>query len=175
MAKRITLELSDARFDKLSALVRVSYPNACILWIDQVENATLEGDFENRKKELDASGEKYTKMQLFHGTNSALIDTICYTGFDPSKNVRSAYGYGTYFAKHASYSRSYTNSDGDAISYMFIADVLIGNMYHESVPSKTSGPFRTRVDNVSNPSIFVVPYHDATYPRFVLAFHKNAS
>lgn len=44
-------------------------------------------------------------MPLFHGTSDALINTIANNGFDPTKNINAAVGYG---------------------SYMFLADVLIG-------------------------------------------------
>ena len=58
------------------------------------------------------------------------------------------------------------------MSYVFLCDVLIGKM------SIGSGAVQVKedcnVDNLSHPTIFCVPYDDAIFPTYCIAFHKNA-
>ena len=53
--------------------------------------------------------------RLFHGTKQVIVDAICQQGFDWRLNgsaVGTLYGKGSYFAKEAKYSASYTDSRG---------------------------------------------------------------
>ena len=170
---RTPIYMTDKRFDEISAKVRLSYPNACILFIDEVNNFELNEAYNNRKQQIVEKRNEVTEMQLFHGTHADLIDKIAQEGFDPKKSVVAAFGPGTYFATTAKYSFHYMKStDRSGISYMFLADVLIGKkvFYHHGIAD-----FDNYVDNLNTPSIIVSPYHDGAFPRYVIAFHKNAS
>jgi poly [ADP-ribose] polymerase 10/14/15 len=114
------------------------------------------------------------EMQLFHGTNEHLINVIANEGFDPTKNTRAAYGYGTYFAKNASYSSNYmqTSTKNSGITYMFLADVLVGKLDKYKLAYNTG--YDNNVDNLTNPTIITTPYANGAYPRYIIAFHKNA-
>jgi hypothetical protein len=97
---------------------------------------------------------------MFHGTNEKNITPIITNGFDPKLNVRAVYGPGVYFAKNADYSRAYMFSEkkGEP-TYMFLADVLIGTI---------------GVDNHQGPNMITTVYDDGAFPRYLVAFHKEA-
>lgn len=169
---RTPIYMTDPRFDEISAKVRNSYPNACILFIDEINNINLYEAYNNRKNEIETKRGQVTEMQLFHGTHAHLIDKIAAEGFDPSKSAVAAFGSGTYFATTAAYSFNYMKTtDKTGISYMFLADVLIG----KKIRNGESQDFDNYVDNPNAPSIIVSPYGDGCFPRYVIAFHKNAS
>jgi hypothetical protein len=114
-------------------------------------------------------------LELFHGTKEKSIQSIISNGFICGMNQVSAYGRGTYFATTATYSKSYMDVGRDGISYMFIADVLVG----ECAPGIQNGVLNTAIhDNFVNskytPSIYVTPYDDGAYPGTIVAFHKDA-
>lgn len=173
---RTTLELSDKTYDVLSNLVTESYKNACILWIDEIDNPVLYSEFIKKKEELSELRKSVPNTKLlFHGTSIDLIDKICLEGFDPTYNRNSAFGLGTYFASNASYSYNYCCGTKDEISYMFIAEVLIGNsIVISGSQSIDTTKYDTSVNNLKEPSIFVSPYKYGTYPKYVMAFYKNA-
>ena len=84
------------------------------------------------------------------------------------------YGLGTYFARDARYSFSYMKPGKDDISYMFVADVIVGTMWEGKPNARIPSTFDTAVDSPSKPSIFVTPYRYGAYPKYVIAFHKSA-
>jgi hypothetical protein len=168
---QVPLPMSDKRFDQIYEMIQKSYPNACILYIDEVFNSNLLSYYDDQRKNMnDFKCEK----QLFHGTSESAIQSIVDNGFDPTMNKSAAYGYGTYFAVNAKYSSNYMRSN-NPVTHMFLADVLIGKL--------VTGQRRTQdniytwdnnVDNLSNPTIYTTPYHGGAYPRYIIAFHKNA-
>ena len=162
--------MSDKRFNVISDQIYKSYPNACILYIDEVKNDSLLAAYIAKKEELSQFGPVVEK-QLFHGTYNEIIKLIINNGFDPTKNVTSAFGYGTYFAVDASYSFNYMKSK-EEITYMFLADVLVGRVT-SNMPKGTTG-WDNNVDYLKKPTIYTTPYPDGAYPRYIIAFHKNA-
>ena len=169
------VEMKEHIYDTISKRIRESFPNSCIVWIEENENTHLYSAYEARKKEI-AKVSSINEMQWFHGTREENITKISIEGFDPTFNKASAYGKGTYFAKNASYSNSYMVPNAQGISFMFLCDVLMGkpcmgspghiidvNLYHSAV------------DNFHGPSILVTPLADASYPRYIIAFHKDAN
>jgi hypothetical protein len=158
--------MSDKRYDQIYERIQESYPNACMLYIDEVINEPLLCAYKTRKEKLKAE-----EKQLFHGTSDNLIDVIAEMGFDPTKNKVAVYGYGVYFAKNAQYSFNYMKSaDTNDISYMFIANIIIGKVKYNL--SEDDGD--TYVDNVRTPTIFCMPLKEQTLPKYLVAFHKNA-
>jgi hypothetical protein len=159
--------MSDKRYDQIYERIQESYPNACVLYIDEVINEPLLCAYKTQKEQLKAE-----EKQLFHGTSDNLINIISEMGFDPTKNKAAVYGYGVYFAKNARYSFTYMKSEGE-VSYMFLADVLVGRLTTGKRRSETYN-WDNNVDNITNPSIYTTPYPDGAYPRYIIAFHKNA-
>ncbi len=147
--------MSDPRYADIEQKVLSSYPNACLLYIDEVVNPVLYEKFLKRKELI-----KATDVQMFHGTHERNIPLIVKNGFDPKLNVRALYGPGVYFAKNADYSKDYmTSRCSNEPTFMFLADVLKGKI---------------GVDNYQGPDILTTVYPDGSFPRYVIAFHKNA-
>jgi len=143
------IDLSDYRFEEIVIRVSKSYPNSCIVSIQEISNPELLARFEKA-----TIGQK-TRL-LFHGTKLSCITSIIKEGFRSELNVSSALGKGTYFAQDSSYSWQYTRNDtsiSKEIAYMFLADVL--------------------VPEGSRPDIIVQPNDHHCYPRYVIAFHKK--
>lgn len=169
------ISMSDKRYDEITELVTNSYKNACILFIDEVDNPTLQEQYDQYKRELAEKRKgNIREIQAFHGTHAKYITIISDEGFDPNKNVTSAYGKGTYFAKDANYSQQYMKStDSKEISYMFLAKIALGKCV-VGPGQYSSQDFDNYVDNQENPKIFVCPYKYAAYPQYVIGFYKNA-
>ena len=163
--------MSDTRFSEISDRIRESCPNACVLYIDEVINESLLDSFNQLQQ-----SRPFEIKQLFHGTSNDCIHSIASTGFDPTKNKTSAYGYGTYFAKNAGYSFNYMRSEQkNDITYMFLADVLVGRLTTLKRKSLNDQyDWDNNVDNITNPTIYTTPYHYGAYPKYTIAFHKNA-
>ena len=148
--------MSDPKYVNIERRVRESFENSCICWIEEISYPLDE--YVNCRTSL---GGEFKELSLFHGTHEKLVNIIIREGFDPSKNVRSVYGKGAYFAKDASYSFNYmTSNEGNDISFMFLCDVLVDHSVLTNVRE--------------NPTIFVVPKREAILPRYVITFHKSA-
>ena len=77
---------------------------------------------------MEKNGASSNEKLLFHGSPSTVINDICAQNLDwrlCGLNGK-AYGQGTYFARDASYSDSYSKPDSNGYKYMFIAQVLVG-------------------------------------------------
>ena len=162
-------------FDEVLDKITQTYPNACVLYIEEIIHLDLEAKYNERKEKiLEARGE-VKELELFHGTSYKTIDSIIQTGFNPSRNKRSAYGVGTYFATHSAMSKLYTDMDAYGISYLFLTKVLIGNccVGRNSLVIDTKH-YDNAVDNLHKPSMYVTPYEDGALPKYLIAFHKNA-
>lgn len=176
MAQLKTVSLGDKRFDEIGAAIRTSYPNACILWVDEVDNPFLARIYKERRELITQQREAPPQeLMLFHGTSEEALQGIVRDGFNPDFNRVSAYGKGTYFARDADYSKNYAKPKKDEISYMFMAKVLVGNCTQGTNNATLD---TTKYDNFVNsltaPSIYVTPHLDGCYPQYVVAFHRNA-
>jgi hypothetical protein len=122
---------------------------------------------------------------LFHGTTSAAVDKIAKQGFNRAFAGRNAtaYGKGVYFARDASYSilPTYSAPDQQGVQRVFLCRVAVGdwcigttnNLIPDPKPHSPFELFDSTVDNVRNPSIFVV-YHDSqVYPEYLVSFRRN--
>jgi len=170
--QRLPVQMSDYRFDDICERIYRTYPNACVLFIDEVVNPELLSSYNSRKKSI----KNATERSMFHGTSAEAVDLILQNGFDPTLNKVSAFGKGTYFAQNASYSFSYMKtSDMDDISYMILANVLIGRCTRASSGQDIDTTrFDNSVDSQTDTNICVTPYTDGAYPQYVIAFYKNA-
>jgi hypothetical protein len=157
-------------------MIKESYPNSCILWLDEVKNPELENRYQNYVACLQAQGDPVKESLLFHGTKEHIISHIVNVGFESSRNVTSAYGKGTYFAKNANYSKNYSTTSNDDISFMIISKVaLCKGCQGKANQNIDQARFDHAFDSQQNPSIYVIPNDSAALPVYVVAFHKNAS
>jgi poly [ADP-ribose] polymerase 10/14/15 len=168
--------MSDKRYDKIDEGIRKSYPNSCILWIEEITNPELEEKYNITQLEIEKKrGKPCSKIDLYHGTREEYASSIIKYGFNSYANNRSAYGKGSYFAKNASYSRDYAPPASDQISFMLICSVLIGEIgSYRSNSIIDTLKHDNSVDNIKKPSIYVTPYDYGAVPRFLVAFHRNA-
>ncbi|XP_018093240.2 protein mono-ADP-ribosyltransferase PARP15 [Xenopus laevis] len=119
---------------------------------------------------------------LFHGTCLEFIPQIIQYGFNRSYSGRNglAYGRGTYFALNASYSccDTYSARDKDGNKHVILAAVITGTWrkgkrnYIDAPPTKEDPETRCDcvVDNVNNPTVFVIFCDDGAYPKYIITF-----
>ena len=171
------VSLSSSIYDDITKLIRTSYPKSCVLYMDEIINDNLLSKYHQRKVVIEElrGKENVKELVLFHGTKVDCINNIATNGFMKSFNRVSAYGKGTYFSTKAAYSSHYTDKDTTDISYMFVCDVLVGNCTVINEPQEINIKFYDNsVNNITSPEIYVTPYDDGAYPRYLVAYHKNA-
>ncbi|KAK2858809.1 hypothetical protein Q5P01_003429 [Channa striata] len=178
--KRISLERTSAEFKEIEALFCKTMKGFDIVKIERIQNKALWEVFQWQRNQLknNKSGHNVTDKKLFHGTDSKYVDAICLTNFDwrICGTHGTAFGKGSYFARDAKYSHNYT-SDTDVKS-MFVSRVLVGDFTKGSSdyrrpPSKDGGDinfYDSCVDDVTNPSIFVVFEKHQIYPEYLLQY-----
>lgn len=171
------IPLADSRFDMVTGMLRESYPNVCVLFVDQVKHEKLEEAF----LQLKANRAPFvTERLLFHGTTQQAAESIIENGFDPEYNTASAYGKGTYFATHASYSKQYARANKYDINYMFVSRVIVGTGARLCNGRLCANAklnvlkYDNFVDNIENPKIYVTPFRDGALPLYLVGFHANA-
>lgn len=174
--QRNTIFVSDKRYAHIEERIHTSYPDSCVLWIEEIINPGLEEKYQKQKLEIENKrGQPCLELELFHGTNEQALNRIVYNGFDPRANKISAYGKGTYFAKYASYSKNYANPAKDEVSFMLICSVLVGNCCKGTLNMNIdTNTYDNSVDDIKNSTIYVTPYSAGAIPRFVVAFYRNA-
>lgn len=177
MATFKEISTSSKLYDEIALKIRKSYPNACILYIDEVVNPELYNDYMNKKEELiTLRDENIIEKLLFHGTSHKNINNIATNGFLANKNKISVCGRGSYFSTIASYSMKYSVSKDDDISYMFLCDVIIGKCgIYGNMSIINTDIHDNSINSVQNPTIYVTPYDTGAYPKYLIAYHKNAN
>ena len=134
---------------------------------------------------LEVNKQGVNEKQLFHGTSPECVEAICKQNFDwrmHGKNA-TAYGRGSYFALNASYSHSYATRDTDSSQFMFLAKVLVGSYtkgeswYKRPPPRQPSNSaidlHDSCVDDMSNPTIFVIFDIDQCYPEYIIKYSPS--
>ncbi|XDV19030.1 hypothetical protein PO909_024606 [Leuciscus waleckii] len=180
--KVIELDQQSTEYQIVKADFKKTVPKT-LLKIERIQNMDLRRLYEGRKKELEnrnglpvGAGEKI----LYHGTSEASCSSIMKTNFNRSFAGQNAtvYGHGTYFAVNASYSANptYAVPAVDGTQLMFVARVLTGHYAQGQASMKTTvrlAPdhnYDSVVDNIQNPSMFVV-FHDCqAYPDYLITF-----
>ncbi|XP_040886394.1 protein mono-ADP-ribosyltransferase PARP12 [Toxotes jaculatrix] len=178
--KRVFLQPSSDEYKEIEALFRQTMRGFDIIRMERIQNKALWEVFQWQKNLMKNknSGRNATEKRLFHGTDSNHVDAICLTNFDwrICGTHGTAFGKGSYFARDANYSHSYTG-DSDVKS-MFVSQVLVGDFTRGSShycrpPSKDGGDvnfYDSCVDDVINPSIFVVFEKHQIYPEYLLQY-----
>lgn len=110
------LDVNGDEYNKVLPLFFSSMVNQKVevVSIRRIQNPILWKFYSVKKKEMLLDNEGFgavNEQQLYHGTDSSVVDAICKKGFDwrvCGKNG-TMYGQGTYFAVNASYSHQYTD------------------------------------------------------------------
>lgn len=171
----VNVSLSSKEYDRISDIVKKSYPQSCILWIDENKNEILLKEYDKAKEATLAKYGKVNEIECFHGSSYSNIYKIIEDGFNSTYNVRSAYGKGNYFAKHGSYSKDYSVATENDISYMLICNICYGSPCVAISTTKIdTSIYDCYINTLNNPSIYVIPNDSSAYPKYLIAFHKNA-
>ncbi|XP_037837275.1 protein mono-ADP-ribosyltransferase PARP12 isoform X2 [Kryptolebias marmoratus] len=179
---RIALSHTSDEFKNIQALFQRTMKGSKIFSIARIQNKALWEFFQGQKNLMKDKngGRNVTERQLFHGTDSKHVDAICLNNFDwRICGVHGTlYGKGSYFARDAAYSHKYT---GDTIvKTMFISRVLVGSYTkgassYVRPPSKDGGNmnfYDSCVNDVTNPSVFVVFEKHQIYPEYLLKYSE---
>ncbi|KAM5170784.1 zinc finger CCCH-type antiviral protein 1-like [Mantella aurantiaca] len=181
---QVLLSQNSSEFRYIVALFSKTISDHTVKQIWRVQNSALWKQYQGQKDEMKKKNLSSTvnEKQLFHGTNPAYTDAICRENFD--RHVCSisniAYGQGSYFSLKASYSHNYSPPDSTGMRTMFLAKVLVGD-FIEGNPTMIRPPQKYRssqsydscVDNVYNPSIFVVFEKYQVYPEYILEYQER--
>ncbi|CDQ64293.1 unnamed protein product [Oncorhynchus mykiss] len=181
--KRIDLPCSSVEFKEIQGLFQNTMRGFSIRQIERIQNKALWEVFQWQRDLMKKNnrGRNVTEKQLFHGTDSKYLDAICLNNFDwrICGLNGTTYGKGSYFARDAKYSNSYTGQSNSRS--MFVCRVLSGDYIkgHSSFlrpPSKDGGDtifYDSCVDDVSNPSIFVVFEKHQVYPEYLIHYGED--
>uniref|UniRef100_A0A8C4X846 Protein mono-ADP-ribosyltransferase PARP12-like n=1 Tax=Erpetoichthys calabaricus TaxID=27687 RepID=A0A8C4X846_ERPCA len=151
--------------------------------IERIQNKALWEVFQWQKEQMRKTnnGKPVNEKNLFHGTELKNIDAICKHNFDwrICGTNGTAYGKGSYFARDAKYSNGFTGLSSPKT--MFVVRVLVGDSVegkssYVRPPSKDGGDaffYDSCVDNILNPSIYVVFEKHQIYPEYVIEYDEN--
>ncbi|XP_052316349.1 msx2-interacting protein-like isoform X2 [Oncorhynchus keta] len=181
--KTVTLLNSDRDYQKVQGLFNNTMRGFQITSIERVQNRDLWEVFQWKRDLMKKNngGQNSKELHLFHGTDPKHVEAICRDNFDwrLCGTNGTVYGEGSYFARDAKYSHSYTSHSG--VRSMFACQVLVGdytrgNSGLRRPPPKGEGSptlYDSCVDNVLNPSIYVVFERHQVYPEFLIKYDDS--
>ncbi|XP_030909303.1 protein mono-ADP-ribosyltransferase PARP14 isoform X1 [Melopsittacus undulatus] len=152
--------------------------------IERIQNPLLWQIYQIKKMSVCRKNKSNNNEKLlFHGTAASSLNTINYSGFDrgyAGKNAATI-GNGTYFAVDACYSAqdTYSRPDKNGRKYMYLARVLTGQYCVGSKglikpPARntadSSDMYDSVVDNVKDPTMFVIFSDIQAYPEYLITF-----
>jgi hypothetical protein len=156
--------------------------NITITRIERVENAMVHDAYKLQRrniakyitKETDVSSameDQFVKW-LFHGTSPENIDTIVKSpvGYNPNlagSAVGAIWGHGTYFARDAKYSHDY---NGDKNERKMLLNRVIVGKWDKGAKGMKNFPRNSVVDDVKDPSLFVIQHSNQAYPSYVITY-----
>ncbi|XP_072528750.1 protein mono-ADP-ribosyltransferase PARP12-like [Salminus brasiliensis] len=180
--KRVQLQSTSVEYKEIQNMFSATLHGFTILQIERIQNKALWEVFQWQKDVMkkNNAGRNVGERKLFHGTDPKHIDAICLNNFDwrICGTHGTAYGKGSYFAKDAKYSHSYT---GDStVRNMFVCQILVGdytvgNSSYVRPPSKDGGDtvfYDSCVNDIRNPSIFVVFEKHQIYPEYLIQYRE---
>uniref|UniRef100_A0A667WWT4 Si:ch73-252i11.1 n=1 Tax=Myripristis murdjan TaxID=586833 RepID=A0A667WWT4_9TELE len=183
--KRVSLQRSSEEFKRIEGLFCNTMAGFDIVQIERIQNKKLWEFYDCQKNYMkkNNAGRNVQEKKLFHGTDSKHVHAICHDNFDwrICGTHGTAFGRGSYFARDAKYSHSYTGQSD--VKSMFVSLVLVGQYTRGSSdyvrpPSKDGGDvhfYDSCVDDVRNPSIFVVFEKHQIYPEYLLQYQEKTS
>ncbi|XP_034020662.1 protein mono-ADP-ribosyltransferase PARP14-like isoform X2 [Thalassophryne amazonica] len=183
--KVIQLQESSAEYYKVREAFHKTMTKQ-IIKIERIQNVDLRRAYKVQKKRisnknvhLKAGGE----LLLYHGTTEGNSKSIMKTGFNRryAGQNGTSYGQGTYFAVDASYSANpaYSKPAAGGSQLMFVVRVLAGTYTLGNKDMKVLPPrnpqqphdlYDSAVNNLDNPTMFVVFHDDQAYPDYLITF-----
>ncbi|XP_060593313.1 uncharacterized protein LOC132747821 isoform X3 [Ruditapes philippinarum] len=132
-------------------------------------------------KRLGKEGPIYQRY-LFHGTDSLdAVRGISINNLDNRVSGKNAtmYGDGAYFARDAKYSHAYTGSGPERFMFLvtvLVGDYTLGDRSYRRPPNKPGNDhelYDSCVNNIDNPSIYIVFDKNQYYPEYLIQYHKQ--
>ncbi|CAB1346027.1 unnamed protein product, partial [Coregonus sp. 'balchen'] len=180
---RVMLPNSAKEYKDIKALFEKTTVGFHIRTIERVQNPILWKFYVLQRDQMESSGTSINEKQLFNGTDSKHVDSICRNNFDwrLCGTNGTSFGKGSYFARDAKCSHSYTSQSG--VRSMFVCRVLVGDYtvgnssYVKSPPKETGGSifYDSCVDNIQDPKVFVVFEKYQVYPEYLIQYNDTAS
>ncbi|XP_076862536.1 protein mono-ADP-ribosyltransferase PARP12-like [Brachyhypopomus gauderio] len=181
--QRVLLSTSDKDYIKVQEHFKKTM-KCSIVKIERVQNKDLWEDFQTKRERMKKANKnkKYGEGErlLFHGTKSSHIAAICKENFDMrvSGVNGTVFGQGTYFARDAKYSHSYTDECGE--KFMFACRVLVGqytkgdSQYRRPPARDAAGTlYDCCVNDIRDPTIYVVFDRAQVYPEFLITYKED--
>ncbi|KAG8432171.1 hypothetical protein GDO86_016710 [Hymenochirus boettgeri] len=185
LVKVVMLSPTSSEYKDVQGLFAISC-HMKIIKIERVQNKHMWLNYQIKKQSLDAKNRSTNnEKQLFHGTDANTIKTVNHNNFNRSYAGRNAaaYGNGTYFAVHASYSAhdTYSRPDAAGQKLMYLARVLTGVYCRGSQgivapPAKSAADptdlYDSVTDNPANPQMFIIFNDVQAYPEYLITFSR---
>ncbi|XP_061494802.1 protein mono-ADP-ribosyltransferase PARP12-like isoform X2 [Rhineura floridana] len=172
------VEISDSteEYNEIKELFGKTMESYVINRLQRIQNPSL---WQKEQMKKMNGGNEVDERLLFHGTSKSHLHDICWQNFDwrICGTHGTLYGKGSYFARDASYSHTYCQSDARTKT-MFVARVLAGDYIQgnaaylrpPSRPNKSNSFYDSCVDNLLDPSIFVIFEKHQIYPAYILEY-----
>ncbi|XP_018424407.1 PREDICTED: poly [ADP-ribose] polymerase 12-like [Nanorana parkeri] len=181
---KIILSQNSREFTNIVAMFSNTISDHTVKNIWQIQNSVLWERYNRQKDQMKSKTLSSTvnERQLFHGTYLANIDAICRESFDwrICGTNGGEYGQGSYFARDALYAHKCSPVGSLGTRTMFVARVLVGHFSNGNPtlrrpPQKygSSETYDSCVDNVYNPSVFVVFEKQQAYPEFMVEYEER--
>ncbi|XP_060758871.1 protein mono-ADP-ribosyltransferase PARP12-like isoform X2 [Neoarius graeffei] len=182
--KKLKLESDSSEYSGIERLFKTTMRGFSIQQIERIQNKALWEVFQWQKDQMkkNNTGKNVAEKQLFHGTDSKHVDAICYNNFDwrICGTHGTAYGKGSYFARDAKYSHSYTGDSTTRCMFVcrvLVGDYIVGHSSYTRPPSKDGGDtifYDSCVNDVHDPSIFVVFEKHQIYPEYLIKYSETS-
>lgn len=164
------LSLSDHVYEDIENRIRATYKDACIMWIEKIENPVLEKNYLKYQQTIHPPHIK----TLFHGTSEKIARIIIKEGFDPAYNRTSVHGLGCYFATTAVYSKNYCKKEhGRDYVFMLVVDVVTGKSTKGRANTPIPGGYNSATNSTKKPTMYIVNKKEAALPKYLVAFYPN--
>ncbi|KAM4889418.1 protein mono-ADP-ribosyltransferase PARP14-like [Thomomys bottae] len=182
----VELQLGDPEYNTVANKFNETCSHFAIEKIERIQNKDLWNSYQTKKCSIDEKyGHERNEKLLFHGTEADSVPHVNTHGFNRSYAGKNAalYGKGTYFAVTADYSAqdTYSKPDVNGKKHMYYVRVLTGeytrgNQSYIVPPAKSpqnpTDLYDSVVDNVQNPSLFVIFHDYHAYPEYLITFRK---
>ncbi|XP_050395683.2 protein mono-ADP-ribosyltransferase PARP14 isoform X2 [Patella vulgata] len=157
--------------------------------IERIENKPLYQQYASKKLQMiqELTTQKdVEKDVLWHGTVETSVDNINHGGFNRGYSGKNAtcFGQGAYFAVNSSYSAQskYAKPDNNGVCRMYQCRVLVGEYtrgesHLKRPPPKKSNSeeeYNSMVDNLRNPTMYVVCHDAQAYPDYLIYYKHGA-
>ncbi|NXJ12328.1 PAR12 polymerase, partial [Odontophorus gujanensis] len=181
--KEVEISKISSEYQEIKKQFEQTMKSYIVIRVLRIQNPSLWKVFQWHKEQMKrrGGGKEIKEKLLFHGTMRYLVADICSHNFDwrICGSNGKLYGKGIYFARDASYSHEYCQSAGKS-TVMFMARVLVGEYAQGKVdyvrpPAKSVDGFQfydSCVDNVADPSVFVVFEKNQVYPEYLIEYKE---